>query len=104
MFISNLQEKHMKYNNPDLHFNRAEALGYLQDYSGAMKELDIVNNIDPNQGAFDQITKYINQLNKINDLIINKVQNISIILGKTETKKISSHAKFNSKIFFPTKW
>lgn len=78
----NESEKHAKYKNPDLHFNRAEVLCYLQEYMGALKEYTVAHNIDPTLDANEQGSKITTLVNKFNNLIQNR--------GKIKPKKLEA--------------
>lgn len=41
-----IQEKYLKYANPDLHLNRGAAYKYTEDYEQAIKDFQRANEID----------------------------------------------------------
>lgn len=67
-----LAEKYLKEPNPDLHFNRATVLEYLERYSEAAVDFMKAHQIDGNMGAEKRADGIIGFVSKAYNAILNK--------------------------------
>ena len=80
-----LTEKHMTEPNPDLFYNRATVLEYLERYSEAAQNFQAAHQIDPNLGGDKRADAIVGFVSRAYNSIANK--------GKIKTNRLTDMVK-----------